>query len=165
MLQLVEDVSDPASQKAALAFFGRCVQVWGQPVGGQAQNGSETGASLPGFERFIYEQLVPTAFGVMALPNFNPKDGQMMVVRYGLLLHLRHTLTIVQVVHEVANLLQTICKTRGPESYNYFVSVFLPSKGWPSETALDFTTKLRDLDGKAFRKYFTDLIRASRTSS
>ncbi|KAH6913077.1 KapM protein [Coprinopsis sp. MPI-PUGE-AT-0042] len=148
MLQLVEDVSDPASQKAALAFFGRCVQVWGQPAGTQAQNGSEAGASLPGFERFIYERLVPTAFGVMALPNFNPKDGQMMVV-----------------VHEVANLLQTICKTRGAEAYNYFVSVFLPSKGWPAETALDFTTKLRDLDGKAFRKYFTDLIRASRTSS
>jgi exportin-T len=84
MLQLVEDVSDPASQKAALAFFGRCVQVWGQPASGQGQNGSETGASLPGFERFIYEQLVPTAFGVMALPNFNPKDGQMMVVRYSL---------------------------------------------------------------------------------
>ncbi|TFK28112.1 KapM protein [Coprinopsis marcescibilis] len=146
MLRLLEDVSDPPSQKASLAFFSRCVTVWGQPPGSPTT--AETPGSLPGFDRFIYEQLVPTAFNVLSLPNFNPKDGQMMVV-----------------VHEVANLLQTVCKTRGAEAYTYFLSAFLPSKGWPTDTAMDFTTKLRDYDGKAFRKYFTDLIRASRTSS
>ena len=83
MLRIVEDVSDPASQKAALVFLSRCVQVWGQPAGSQPQNGSEPSTGLPGFERYIYEQLVPTAFGVMALPNFNPKDGQMIVVSEG----------------------------------------------------------------------------------
>ena len=70
MQQLVEDVSDPGSQKVAVIFLSRCVTVWGR----------ETNQSLPGFDRFIYERLVPTAFRVPSLPGFNTKDGQMMVV-------------------------------------------------------------------------------------
>jgi exportin-T len=70
-----------------------------------------------------------------------------------------------QVLHEMANLLQAIGKVRGIEAYNYLLSVFLPAQNWPNETALEFTTKLRDLEGKNFRKYFTDVVRASRTGS
>ncbi|TFK40342.1 KapM protein [Crucibulum laeve] len=148
MQGLAEDMSDPASQKAALTFLSRCVTLWGQPATSGTENSSEQGDGLPGFETFIYQRLVPTAFRVVSSPDFNIKDGQMVVV-----------------LHEIANLLQTICKTRGPEAYNYFISVFLPSQNWPSDTTLDFTTKLRGLDSKNFRKYFTDLIRASRSSS
>jgi exportin-T len=68
------------------------------------------------------------------------------------------------VLHEIANLLQTVGQTRGPEAYNYFLSVFLPSQNWPQDTALDFTTKLRDMDGKTFRKYFTEFVRSSGSS-
>lgn len=70
-----------------------------------------------------------------------------------------------QVLGEVANLLQTVVKVRGHEAQTYFATVFLPSKGWPSNAAIDFSTKLQELDGKAFRKYFADLIRASQASS
>jgi len=87
-MQLVaEDVSDPANQKVAITFFNRCVAVWGQPapdssvVSTNGQRG--TNQSLPGFDRFIYERLIPTAFRVPSLPNFNPKDGQMIVVSPG----------------------------------------------------------------------------------
>ena len=70
MQQLIEDVSDPGSQKVAVIFLSRCVTAWGR----------ETNQALPGFDRFIYERLVPTAFRVPSLPGFNAKDGQMMVV-------------------------------------------------------------------------------------
>lgn len=80
MQQLVEDVSDPASEKAAVMFLSRCVTVWGQTTTGTlAQNGAAN-ESLPGFERFIYERLIPTAFRVPSMPNFNLKDGQITVV-------------------------------------------------------------------------------------
>ncbi|KAJ3517935.1 hypothetical protein NLJ89_g183 [Agrocybe chaxingu] len=149
MQQLAEDVLDPACEKVALTFLSRCVTVWGHPAGAPtATNGQDAGGSLPGFERFIYERLIPTAFRVPSLPNFNFKDGQLVVV-----------------LHEIANLLQTICKIRGTEAYTFFINVFLPSQNWPPDMAADFTTKLRDLDGKNFRKYFTDLIRSSRASS
>ncbi|KAG6813913.1 hypothetical protein H0H92_005762 [Tricholoma furcatifolium] len=130
-----EDVSDPSSQKVALTFFNKGVNVWGQPASDIGQGG------LPGFDRFIYERLVPTIFHIPSSSDFNIKDGQMMVV-----------------LHEIANLLQSICNIRGAEAYNYFLSVFLPSQNWPPETALQFTTNLRTLDAKNFRKYFTDFI-------
>jgi exportin-T len=61
--------------------------------------------------------------------------------------------------------MQTIAKVRGQEAYTFFVTVFLPSQNWPTETALEFTTRMRDLDSKQFRKYFADFVRASRSGS
>ncbi|KAI0264504.1 ARM repeat-containing protein [Gloeopeniophorella convolvens] len=149
MLQLAGDVSDPQSQKAAFTFLSRSVNVWGQPFSdgsnGELVSGSQ---GVPGFERFIYENVVPTAFGVLSLPELNIKDGQVLVV-----------------LQEIAGLLQTVGKTRGQEAQNFFISVYLPAQNWPAETALEFTTKMRDLDSKQFRKYFADFVRTSRSGS
>ena len=68
-------------------------------------------------------------------------------------------------MQEIANFLQTVAKTRGQEAIDFLVTVFLPSQNWPQATALEFTTKMRELDGKAFRKYFSDFVRASRAGS
>ncbi|KAI0313753.1 ARM repeat-containing protein, partial [Amylostereum chailletii] len=140
MLQLAGDISDPLSQKAGLMFLSRSVSVWGQPAS-DILAGSDASATqgLPGFERFIYESVVPLAFRVLSLPDLNIKDGQVLVV-----------------LHEIASLLQNIGRTRGQEAYEFFVSVYLPSQNWPADTAMDFTTKMRDLDTKQFRKYFAD---------
>ncbi|KAI3604817.1 hypothetical protein WG66_008673 [Moniliophthora roreri] len=154
MRMLSEDVSDPPNQKAAFTFLARCVTAWAglnQPSAPPASNGNINhnplnDVGLPGFERYIYERLVPTAFSVPSVPNLNLKDGQVTVV-----------------LHEIANFFQIVCKTRGPEAYNYFLNVFLPSQNWPPETAMEFTTKLKDLDPRAFRKYFTDFVRSSRS--
>ncbi|KAI0749767.1 ARM repeat-containing protein [Daedaleopsis nitida] len=143
MLRLAEDLSDSSSEKAAFSFLGRCVTVWAEPP--KAPGDQQV---LPGFERFVYERVIPTAFGIIALPQFNLKDGQVVVV-----------------LQEIANLLQTVSKTRGQEAFDFFVSVFLPSQNWPQPTAVEFATKMRELDPKAFRKYFTEFVRASRAGS
>lgn len=81
MQGLAENVLDPGSEKVALTFLNRCVSVWGQPVSVSSEkNGHEADGGLPGFERFIYERLIPIAFRVPSLPNFNLKDAQMTVV-------------------------------------------------------------------------------------
>jgi exportin-T len=147
MLGIAGDISDPPCQKAALTFLNRSITIWGQPTSA-VSNGTAEQKGLPGFEQYIYERVVTTVFRVPSLPEFNLKDAG-----HG------------QVLHEVANLLQTVFKTRGKEAYDYFLGVFLPSQGWPPETALDFTAKLRDLDAKAFRKYFTEFVRSSRPES
>ncbi len=77
MAGIAEDVSDPASEKAAFTFLGRCVTTWATPP--TAVNGV-THNPLPGFERFIYERIVPAAFRVPAAPDLNVKDGQVTVV-------------------------------------------------------------------------------------
>ncbi|OCH95393.1 ARM repeat-containing protein [Obba rivulosa] len=143
MLRLAEDTSDPSSQKAAWAFLSRCVAEWAQPPStGMPEKPSH---ALPGFEHFVYERVLPSAFAILSSPQFNIKDGQILVV-----------------FHEICNFFQTVSKTRGQEATDYFVSVSFPG---PREVAVDFTTKMRDLDGKAFRKYFADFLRASRAAS
>ncbi|EKM58374.1 uncharacterized protein PHACADRAFT_117257 [Phanerochaete carnosa HHB-10118-sp] len=146
MQRFAEDVNDPASQRAAFQFLGRCVLAWLEPIPGA--NGQANGRSqaLPGFEQYVYERLIPSAFSVLASPQFNIKDGQMLVV-----------------LHEICNFLSAVSKARGQESFDFFTQVFLPAQGWPPGAAQEFATKLRELDSKTFKKYLADTIRASRS--
>ena len=77
MLRLAEDPSDPTSEKAAFQFLSRCVSVWAEPP--KAPGAQQV---VPGFERFVYERMVPTAFADLSLPQFNIKDGQIVVVSH-----------------------------------------------------------------------------------
>jgi exportin-T len=81
MLQLAGDGSDTQSQRAAFGFLSKSVNVWGQPPS-DATNGEIAPGSqgVPGFERFVYDNVVPTAFAVLSLPELNIKDGQVIVV-------------------------------------------------------------------------------------
>jgi exportin-T len=81
--RLAMDVSDTASEKAAFIFLSRCVTAWGRPetLTDGANGAASAEPGLPGFDQFIYKQLVPVAFQVLSLPQFNIKDGQIMVVR------------------------------------------------------------------------------------
>ena len=78
VIGFAEDVSEPSAQRLAFTFLGRCVSIWGQ-ANPELVNG-EAPQSLPGFDTFIYERLVPLAFSVPSNPSFNIKDGQMLVV-------------------------------------------------------------------------------------
>ncbi|KAF8589812.1 ARM repeat-containing protein [Ramaria rubella] len=147
VVQIAQDFSDNNGQKLAFGFLSRAVTVWAQTA--SVTNGAANGVTseeVPGFDRFVYEQLVPVAFKVPSAPEFNVKDGQMMVL-----------------CHEIGGMLQLICKIRGQEAFDYLVNVFLPSQNCPPEMAHDFATKLRDLDSKAFKKFFTDFVRVSRS--
>lgn len=75
MERFVVDLADPAGQRSTLQFLARCVNVWAVP----SPNGDPQ--PLPGFERFVYERLIPATFRVLSLPEFNTKDGQVMLVR------------------------------------------------------------------------------------
>ena len=162
MEQLAQDVADPSSQKAAFQFLGRCMTVWVQPTHQNISNGQQV-TGLPGFERFVYERLVPAAFSVLASPQFNIKDGQMLVVSAFPVQASHSDCNSPQVLHEICNFLQLLSKARGEEAFDFFASAFLPAKNWPRDAATEFATKLRDLDSKAFKKYLADFVRASRS--
>lgn len=150
MQRLIEDFSDPTSQKAAFQFLGRCITTWACSPSSVAQNGDAHPPSeiLPWLERFLYDQLIPSTFAILSSPQFNLKDGQMLVV-----------------LQEICNFLQAISKARGQESLDFLVNRFLPAQNWPQEAALEFTAKLRDLDNKSFKRYLQDFVRASRAGS
>jgi len=140
---ITQDVTDPQSEKFAFQFLARCISTWARPTDGT--NGISSTDSIPGFERFVYEHVFPLAFKVPSMPEFNIKDGQMVTVCY-----------------EIAGLIQTICQTRGKEAYDYLADVFFPGVQCPPQTAVEFLTAAKDLDGKSFRKFFTDFVRASK---
>ncbi|KAJ3766289.1 armadillo-type protein [Lentinula raphanica] len=154
MQVLAEDTSDPPNQKATFNLLSRCVSVWAQPnfvpptSNGNSNHNTLNDVGIPGFERYVYERLLPIAFGIPSLPNLNLKDGQ-----------------VTTVLHEIANFLQTVLKIRGSEAESYLLNAYFPSQNWPQDAAMDMTTKMRELDPKGFRKYFTDFVRSTRTGS
>lgn len=81
MQNLAENISDSSSQRAAFTFLGRCVSIWGSTeTTAPNSKGVQEPIGLPGFERFVYERLVPAAFRVLSSPEFNLKDGQALAV-------------------------------------------------------------------------------------
>ncbi|KAJ3999466.1 armadillo-type protein [Lentinula boryana] len=151
---LAEDTSDPPNQRAMFSLLSKCILIWVQPnsalpaPNGNSNHNPLNDVGIPGFERYVYERLVPIAFGVPSLPDLNLKDGQ-----------------VTMILHEIANFLQSVSKIRGSETENYLLNVYFPSQNWPQDAALDMTTKMRELDPKGFRKYFTDFVRSMRSGS
>ena len=83
VVQIAQDFSDNNGQKLAFAFLSRTITIWGQlgsPSNGTINGSGAAHGPLPGFDRFVYERLVPVAFKVPSASEFNVKDGQMMVV-------------------------------------------------------------------------------------
>lgn len=70
----------------------------------------------------------------------------------------------MQALNEVGNVIQTIAKVRGEEALNYISTVFLPSQNTPPETTMELTNNIRTLDKRGFQKYFSDFVKAARSS-
>lgn len=79
VMAIASDVMDAQSQKFAFQFLARAISTWARPAQVDGPNGAIS-ESIPGFEQFVYEHLLPLAFKAPSLPEFNIKDGQMVMV-------------------------------------------------------------------------------------
>lgn len=88
------DTTYPPLQRTAFALLACFTTLFGAPEGSivTVRDRSKSNATqelqvhhVPGFERVVYERLIPMAFDVPAAPNFNIKDGQSLQVRERLL--------------------------------------------------------------------------------
>ncbi|CAE6425668.1 unnamed protein product [Rhizoctonia solani] len=148
---IAEDLSDPSSSRLALTFLAKSTVAFAQaPDAPGASAPSVQLDVVPGYQTFIYERLVPLAFGIPASPSFNIKDGQ--------------SLSASLATMEIGVLLKQIYQARGQEAIKYLAKVYLPSTNWPPNLATEFVTKLAELDPKQFRKYFADFVRSSGAS-
>ncbi|CAE7129203.1 unnamed protein product [Rhizoctonia solani] len=145
---VAEDLSDPSSSRLALTFLAKSTVAFAQaPDAPGASAPSVQLDVVPGYQSFIYERLVPLAFGIPASPSFNIKDGQSL-----------------SATMEIGVLLKQIYQARGQEAIKYLAEVYLPSTNWPPNLASEFVAKLAELDSKQFRKYFADFVRSSGAS-
>jgi exportin-T len=154
-----------ASQKLALIFLFKFVTTFGTaPSNGAAVPAKTNGTTIPvpGIERFIYNRILLACFTIPSLPDFDPKDAMAVIVCTTLSWILLLLLIFVQVLNEVGNLLQGIVKARGEEAVHHIQNIFLPSQNCPPDTAQTLVVNIRDMDNKAFRKYFSEFIKGTR---
>jgi len=158
VITVAGDSSDPPSQRVAWTLLARFTTHFGRTAEVQAEIAAKELAenrvsgeeihTIPGFEMFIYDRLIPLSFELPNRPAFNLKDAQTL-----------------QVLGEVGTFLAATRKARGSEASNFFANVFLPSQNWPAETITNFVTALETQDTKGFKKYWTDFVRSSLASA
>ncbi|KAJ3280160.1 pre-tRNA nuclear export protein [Borealophlyctis nickersoniae] len=96
---------------------------------------------LPGFDRFLLDQVLPNLFAVPLKPEFSLADG-----------------SAIAVMGEIATCHKLISAAMGEGYYDYLINVFLPSIGCPGAIAEQFVGGLRGLEAKSFRKFLTSFI-------
>lgn len=160
---------DPTCQRASFSILGKLVVAWAgngsatddkQPSShasnGPTTNGHPSTAStasspppvtVPGFQAFIYDTLVPLTIEVPAKPTFDFSDAQAQMV-----------------LTEIATLLKTILNARGPVELPAFLTeVYLPKIGCPPELAAQFVDTLRGTaEPRKFKAYLQGFITQSR---
>ncbi|RKP04898.1 armadillo-type protein [Thamnocephalis sphaerospora] len=134
------DCSSVATQKLAFSLLGKMTSAWA----GTTQAGTTV---LPGFEQFLYTEIIPVCFEVPMKPEFNMADGQTQLA-FG----------------ELAGALKLAQEKRGAELLQYLRDVYFPSIQCPAEVGQGVLQALEQLDIKRFRTFFRDFVRKSRPS-
>lgn len=89
ILHYSADSSDPPTQKMSFSILLKMVNAWMGPSAISQQNGLNTSgdegpgrpmAPLPGFDQFVYNSVIRVCFEVPMKQNFNPSDGQSLMV-------------------------------------------------------------------------------------
>ncbi|KAJ3023991.1 pre-tRNA nuclear export protein [Thoreauomyces humboldtii] len=97
--------------------------------------------SLPGFDRFIYESILPVLFEVPLASSFDPKDGMSYLV-----------------MTEISSLHKTLYNAQGPDYIEYLGNSYLPSIRCRPESAQLFLNKLQQLDSKGLRVVLAEFL-------
>jgi exportin-T len=175
-LTVAGDSSDPPSQRVAWTLLARLTTHFGRTEtqadlaakerAGSGKPVDDANHSIPGYEMFVYDRLIPLVFELPNRPGFNLKDAQTLQVRVLLYSALFFSLiTEIKVLGECGTLLAATRKARGQEVVDFFTNVFLPSQNWPPEAISNFVVQLTAQDTKGFKKYWTDFVRSSVSAS
>ena len=175
LLDLAQNSRDPASQRLAWSFLAKSVVAWGTSTAAATEpsvfaesamsdysqkvaNGlapptnqheitkaQRAAQALPGYETFIYQRLIPSAFEVPLAPDFPIKSGQ-------------------PVMYEISMLVRNTVTARGQEGIDYLTNEFLPKVASP-QVAAQLVQSLRTQQSRDFRKTFVEFIKTIRPPS
>ncbi|KAI9323871.1 armadillo-type protein [Dichotomocladium elegans] len=135
ILHFAKDNNDPTTQKMAFGVFLKMVTSWA------------AGRGVPGFEHFMYKEVVPATFTVPMQVSFNLTDGQSLLV-----------------FSEITSIQKSLYEKHGPEFLEYMNNVYLPSIQCPAETASSYCQALQQFDARAFKKYFQSFISEAKSA-
>ncbi|KAL1916477.1 uncharacterized protein VTP21DRAFT_5668 [Calcarisporiella thermophila] len=141
ILHYASDTSNVQSQKLAFGILLKMVNAWAE----NQANGTNSSVNLPGFDQFVYGDLVRACFEVPAKPGFDLTDGQTVLV-----------------VGEIALLQRAIFERGGAAFADYLREGYLPSIQCPPSLADEYVQALQQLDAKNFKKYFQTFVQKSK---
>ncbi|KAI8980264.1 armadillo-type protein [Pilobolus umbonatus] len=133
LLHFAKDNSDATTQKMSFGVMLKMVQSWASTA--------QQPSTVPGFDQFVYNELLPATFAVPMSSAFNLADGQSILV-FG----------------EMTGIQKTMCTKQGAEFIEYMNKVFFPSIQCPSETAERYCQAVQQCEGRQFKKYFQTFI-------
>ncbi|XP_065829069.1 exportin-T-like [Oscarella lobularis] len=119
------DFPEPSTQKYCFSCLKKLVEVWG---GGTS--------SVPGFDEFIYKNIIPACFVAPLKATFDLKDVQALTV-----------------LSESGQVMKTILARRGVELFHYLQSEYLPSLNFSSELIQEYLKHLQHADQKTFKNF------------
>ncbi|KAK4699304.1 exportin-T, partial [Phenoliferia sp. Uapishka_3] len=138
-----------ADQRYGFLVLNKLLQVWVdllQTPGTAPPKVVPPPSPVPGFEQFMYSDVVALCFKVPLASNFDFSDAQSF-----------------QVIGEIANFLKGMHQKRGVEFVEFMTTRLWPSINCPPHNGEAFTTALKDApDGKQFKKYLSEWLRSSR---
>ncbi|KAJ3325466.1 pre-tRNA nuclear export protein [Boothiomyces sp. JEL0866] len=149
ILACFDSYSDLPAQKLAVSLLTKMIYCWGglgNTINEQPEE-KKKGANLkvrdplkrdplPGFDAFIYEQIIPTSFSIPMKSGFNLNDGQSVVL-----------------LGELSQLFKTALQVLGVQFLEYLSTTFFPSIACNPTLSNQFITALEQLDKKNFKKY------------
>ncbi|CAO3687198.1 unnamed protein product [Rhizopus stolonifer] len=127
VVHFAKDNGDPTTQKMSFGVFLKMVNSWTN--------------SNPGFDAFVYNELIPITFTVPTSAAFNLSDGQSILV-FG----------------EITSIQKAMYMKQGGKFIEYMKTVYFPSIQCPPETADAYSLAVQQYDGKQFKKYFQSFI-------
>ncbi|KAI8058345.1 armadillo-type protein [Syncephalis plumigaleata] len=129
VIEQAKRYDDVQTQKLAFSLLGKMVTLW--------CGTAESAMALPGFDQFLFGEIIPVCFEVPINPTFNLADGQTQLA-FG----------------ELATLLKLAYQNK----------VYFPSIQCPTELAQEIFQALDQLDTKQFRTFYKNFILKSRPS-
>lgn len=139
------DMSDPTTAKAAVVQLTNVISMLGCRNGklvDEKDKFAETVGAVVGIDDFLMDSAMKICFeGPFQNPDFDIQDAQ-----------------IRNVAQELSSVLKVYQQNLSEQEFVNFVGRYLSTMGLGQDMANDFCTKLVEMDGKAFKKYYVSFL-------
>jgi hypothetical protein len=132
-----------SDKRAAFGALNRLVGVWVAPANPPAATTDPPAAYFPGFERFVYENVLPVCLEFPITKAFDYTDGQSFLVRPSSRLRTERVGSDIgaQLLGEMTTLLKTLYVRRGQEVITYLDGL-LKAMSYPPDRAQALLTAI-----------------------
>lgn len=143
VIHYASDPTDIYTCRSAASCLTKMIQLWGNgelEAASAEESVFDQGQKIDGFEQIVLE-FSGLCWQVPASSGFNLQDAQSKIL-----------------VTELGNIQKHIYLKKGDQFLSYLVEQYFPQIGVPDNAAKDYVEKLKTLENKDFKKYFSAFV-------